>query len=318
MPWHRNPPPTLGEIAALVHRLAVLLAAGLAPAGAWRHAANGRFEAAGAVVAAAAARAGPIAIPDAIAALASDPEPRARPGPGPSGVSAAWLGLATTWSVAAAAGAPLAATLRAHAELLRGFAVAERDTGIALAGPRTTSRLVLVLPVVAIAFGALLGQDTLGVLLGTPIGWACLVVGMVLGAAGWWWTRWLLRRAAAGDPMPGLAEELTAVAMSGGSSVARSRELVDRAFARHGLDADRSRVDTALELAAASGAPAGELLRAEAEECRRAAVADARERAERLSVSLMLPLGVCVLPAFVAVGVVPLMAAVIGSTLEVV
>ena len=350
MPWQGDPPPTLGEIAALVHRLAVLLAAGIAPAGAWRHAASGRFEAAGAAVAAAAARAGPIAIPDAIAALASEPEPRARPGPGPgpgagaaqgaagrlvqdlgrvqrpdrisravpSGVSAAWLGLATTWSVAAAAGAPLAATLRAHAELLRGFAVAERDTRIALAGPRTTSRLVLVLPVVAIAFGALLGQDTLGVLLGTPIGWACLVVGMVLGAAGWWWTRGLLRRAAASDPMPGLAEELTAVAMSGGSSVARARELVDRAFARYGLCADRSRSDAALELAAASGAPAGELLRAEAEERRRAAVADARERAERLSVSLMLPLGVCVLPAFVAVGVVPLMAAVIGSTLEIV
>lgn len=346
MPWQGDPPPTLGEIAALVHRLAVLLAAGIAPAGAWRHATSGRFEAAGAAVAAAAARAGPIAIPDAIAALASDPEPRARPGPGagaaqgaagrlvqdpgrvqrperisravPSGVSAAWLGLATTWSVAAAAGAPLAATLRAHAELLRGFAVAERDTGIALAGPRATSRLVLVLPVVAIAFGALLGQDTLGVLLGTPIGWTCLVAGTVLGATGWWWTRWLLRRAAASEPMPGLAEELTAVAMSGGSSVARSRELVDRAFARHGLDADRSRVDAALELATASGAPAGELLRAEAEERRRAAVADARERAERLSVSLMLPLGVCVLPAFVAVGVVPLMAAVIGSTLEIV
>lgn len=194
--------------------------------------------------------------------------------------------------------------------------MAERDTRIALAGPRATSRLVLVLPLVAVAFGVLLGQDTIGVLIGTPLGWACVAIGGGLGLAGWAWTRRLLRSAAAIERMPGLVEELTAVAMSSGVSVARARELVDHALARYGIDADRSRADIALDLAAESGAPAGELLRAEAEECRRAAVADARERAERLSVSLMLPLGVCVLPAFVAVGVVPLMAAVVGSTLS--
>ncbi|HWL02589.1 MAG TPA: hypothetical protein VNQ52_09485 [Microbacteriaceae bacterium] len=336
-PWGGVEPPGLGDVAALVHRLAVMLAAGVAPVHAWRHATPGLLDAAGDRIGSAIARAGPGAIPDAIAELAGEAGAgadtgrgigagigaRARTGavhatrPG-TAVASAWIGLAATWSVSAAAGAPLAPSLRAYAELLRGFAVAERDTRVALAGPRATSRLVLALPLVAIAFGALLGQDTIGVLIATPLGWACLAIGSGLGLAGWAWTRRLLRGASDVARMPGLVEELTAVAMSGGVSVARARELVDRALARHGLDADRSRADAALDLAAASGAPAGELLRAEAEERRRAAVAEARERAERLSVSLMLPLGACVLPAFVAVGVVPLMAAVVGSTLEIV
>ena len=309
----------LSDIAALVHRLAVLLAAGVAPTAAWRHAARAPLESAGAGVAGAAARAGPGAIPDAIAGVGGVTGTAGVAGvaaPRASAMQSAWTGLAATWLVSASAGAPLAPTLRAYAELLRGFAVAERDTRIALAGPRATSRLVLVLPLVAIAFGALLGQDTIGVLVGTPLGWGCLGVGLGLGLAGWAWTRRLLRSAAPTQQLPGLAEELTAVAMSGGVSVERAKELVARALTRYRLTVDRAHADAALALAAASGAPAGELLRAEAQELRRDAVANARERAERLSVSLMLPLGICVLPTFIAVGVIPLMAAVIGSTLE--
>lgn len=313
----REGAPSVGEIATLVHRLAVLLAAGVAPAQAWRHVGQGSLADVGAHVANVAARDGPTAIPDAIDGLAQGPMPH-RAGATRGPVQSAWTGLAASWSVSAWAGAPLAPTLRAYAELLRGFSTAERDRRIALAGPRATSRLVLVLPFIAALFGALLGQDTIGVLVASPTGWACLAIGGALGFAGWAWTRWLLRRAATFDQLPGFAEELTAVAMAGGVSVVRARELVVRALDQHGVLADLARTDAALALAAASGAPAGELLRADAEERRREALADAKERAERLSVTLMLPLGVCVLPAFVAVGVVPLMVAVVGSTLQVV
>ena len=302
----------LAEVAALVHRLAVLLAAGVAPAAAWRHLA--RAPDAGAI-ADAAARAGPGGIAVALAAVGRRPAGtrRGRAGPGPLG--AAWTGLAAAWTVSVAAGAPLAPTLRGYAELLRGFAAAERGARVALAGPRATARLVLVLPVVALAFGALLGQDVLGVLVGTPLGWACVAIGGALMLAGRAWTGRLLRAAAGGDRLPGLVEELTAVAMGGGVSVPRAVEIVSVALERCGLPVDAAGSTTILELAAASGAPAAELLRAEAEERRRTAIAEAAERAERLSVALLLPLGICVLPAFVAVGVVQLMAGIVGTTL---
>jgi len=35
---------------------------------------------------------------------------------------------------------------------------------------------------------------------------------------------------------------------------------------------------------------------------------------EKLAVSILLPLGVCVLPAFIAVGVVPIIAVMLSST----
>jgi tight adherence protein B len=77
---------------------------------------------------------------------------------------------------------------------------------------------------------------------------------------------------------------------------------------------DAGGVEEVLELSARAGVPAAELLRAEAEERRRAARAAAQERAVTLSVRLMLPLGVCVLPAFMALGVLPLLITVVSST----
>jgi tight adherence protein B len=73
-------------------------------------------------------------------------------------------------------------------------------------------------------------------------------------------------------------------------------------------------VSRTVELSSRAGVPAGELLRAEAEEQRRQARADAASRAASLSVRLMLPLGVCVLPAFMLLGVAPLLISVIAST----
>ncbi len=69
-----------------------------------------------------------------------------------------------------------------------------------------------------------------------------------------------------------------------------------------------------LDLSRRAGVPAGELLRSEAEEARRAARSDAQVKAAALGVRLMLPLGLCILPAFMALGVIPLLITVISST----
>lgn len=56
------------------------------------------------------------------------------------------------------------------------------------------------------------------------------------------------------------------------------------------------------------------LLRVEANERRREARARAAEGAQALSVRLMIPLGLCVLPAFLALTVVPLVLTVLAAT----
>ena len=106
--------------------------------------------------------------------------------------------------------------------------------------------------------------------------------------------------------------ELMAVALSGGASIPRALRLVAETPATRGGDDDRIR--SVLELSTSAGVPAGELLRASAAQDRHASRIDGRMRAARLSTKLLIPLGVCTLPAFLLLGVAPLLLSVLAST----
>ena len=106
--------------------------------------------------------------------------------------------------------------------------------------------------------------------------------------------------------------ELVAVALSGGASISRSLQLVDDTPARDHLQGDRTAA--VLDLSRAAGVPAGELLRAAAVQERHDARVQGRLRAARLSSQLLIPLGVCTLPAFLLLGVAPLILSVLSST----
>lgn len=231
---------------------------------------------------------------------------------------AAWSALAAAWFIASEAGAPLAACLDDIACCLLAAGEVERDTAAALAGPVATTRMVIALPLVSIVAGAVLGLDTLRILFTTPAGVGCLVAGGVLLLMARAWSARLLRGARRIDAVPGLALELVAVAASGGGSLHRAVELVDEALGRFEVVAanDPRAVGDVLRLAARAGAPPGDLLKAEAMRVRRDAVGLAKRRAAALDVWLMMPLGVCVLPAFVLFAVVPVVVGVI-STLSV-
>jgi tight adherence protein B len=230
--------------------------------------------------------------------------------------ASAWPVLAAAWSVAEESGAPLAASLRDLAAGLRDEAQLRREVRAALAGPAASARLVTTLPLLAVAFGATLGFDTVAVLFANPLGLACLLFGTALLWAGRRWNAALAARASRGRGDAGLELELLAVGMSSGASIERARAVVHRAMAEHGLRPDDGRsADVMLDLAARAGAPVAELLRAEAFRLRRAARAAGAERAAALGVRLMVPLGLCVLPSFVLLGVAPLMISVISGTL---
>ena len=172
----------------------------------------------------------------------------------------------------------------------------------------------MALPVVGVLFGMLLGFDTLATLMTTPPGWACLLAGSVLLFAASRWNASLVRAARPTVASPGLECDLMAIAVRGGGSLDRARSLVDDAARTYGLDVRFDRIDEVLDLSRRAGVPAADLLRSAADEARRSAAADAQSRAAALSVRLMLPLGVCVLPAFMVLGVAPLLIAVITST----
>lgn len=271
-----------------VLKIAVLLHAGVSPAQAWRHLA----EAGDAVAVGVAAEVGRgIPVADAL------PD------------SSAWAGVAAAWRVASTVGAPLADTLRSLAAALRDAQEAADEVRVALAEPAGTARLMGWLPLVAVALGALLGFDTLTVLFGSPIGIACLGAGGALIVAAQRWSAALVRRAAPESAIPGLGAELFAIAMSGGVSLDRAAAVVREATGA-GADAATGAV---LSLARTAGVPAAELLRASAALARHRSRVDGRLRAARLSSRLLLPLGVCTLPAFLLLGVAPMLLSVMST-----
>lgn len=280
------------DAATSVQTLAVLLQAGAVPLVAWRHLAETGDPHAAAIVA---------RVEDGVPLVTAIEEQ-----------GGAWIDLAAAWEVATTVGAPLADVLRMIAESLRDAASAADDVRIALAEPAGTARLLLWMPLAGLLLGFALGFDTLGVIAGTPIGAACVVLGLLLVLIARLWTRRLLRRAEAAPGTPGMQAELVAVALSGGASVDRALHLV--ADTRASQLGGAERVRAVLDLSRAAGVPAGELLRASAAQDRHTSRIDGRLRAAKLSTRLLIPLGVCTLPAFLLLGVAPLLLSVLSST----
>lgn len=316
---------SIDRVAGVAERLAALLGAGLTPAAAWRNLSAPDADGPDATAAPrrrarASADAADAAVPAAAAEVAgrggdvaAEIERMVRDRPE---ASPAWSVLAAAWSVAEVAGSPLAACLTVLAGSLRDEAQLRRDARAALAGPAASSRLVAALPVIALLFGTMLGFDTAGVLLGNPLGLGCLIVGSALLWAGARWNRSLIARAAVARPAPGLELELLAVALASGASIERADDIVRRALRAHLPEVGGTAAAApVLALAERAGAPAADLLRAEAARVRGTARAEGAVRAAALGVRLMIPLGCCVLPAFVLLGVAPLLISVVTGTL---
>ncbi|WP_306232534.1 type II secretion system F family protein, partial [Agrococcus beijingensis] len=139
--------------------------------------------------------------------------------------------VAAVLAVARSTGAPMAPTLERLAALLREQAAQRRALETALAGPRATAKLVMLLPVVGLGFGFALGLDVLGAAVGGGIGTWSVLAGAVLMGAAWLWSRAIVRRAAQGDAAPGLALDLVAVALAGGGAAGRARSAAVAALA---------------------------------------------------------------------------------------
>jgi pilus assembly protein TadC len=76
-----------------------------------------------------------------------------------------------------------------------------------------------------------------------------------------------------------------------------------------GLSDDVLRLKDALSFAALTGAPTASILYAQAVRERRERFREAEQRAAALGVKLVIPLGLCSLPAFICLGVVPVLLA---------
>ena len=245
--------------------------------------------------------------------------------------------------LSSALGAPLADILQAVASGVAESGHAEASRRAALAGPRTTARLLACLPVVGLGLGMLVGADPAALLLDGGVGSALGVLGVVLMVVGHLVTGRFVRAATAdGDVVDeALVLDLAAAALSAGASVPGVLTALGRALEEDGaavvgrallLGADweeaweapddeqwrrrRTRLESCLRPGWEDGASPGALLAATAASLRAGRHARDEEAAERLAVRLVLPLGACYLPAFVILGIAPVVASVGMSMLR--
>jgi hypothetical protein len=232
-------------------------------------------------------------------------------------------------------GAPLGRVLEQVAVTLVAEAESRAEREAALAGPRTTGRLLMWLPIVGGLLGWALGADPVGTATDGGIGSLAVGAGLVLLVAGRVWSDRLVA-AARGADQPGVdvqvVLELVAAALRSGAGVPRALEATGAAVggadgvvltrAAHalvlgavwerawtGVPGELDPMVRALRGAWLDGAAPGEALQAAGEEVRHERRATTRTAAARLGVRLVLPLGTCYLPAFVLVGLVPVLLA---------
>jgi tight adherence protein B len=103
--------------------------------------------------------------------------------------------LARAWQVSVQTGAPMAGPLdQVAASLLSDQSLRSVVDG-ELSAPRATGKVMAVLPGCGIGLGYLLGGDPIHWLLGGPLGWGCLLAGVVLACLGVLWIEALARQA---------------------------------------------------------------------------------------------------------------------------
>jgi len=112
---------------------------------------------------------------------------------GPGREALGWL--AVTAEVIDRSGAPAALVFDGIGTGLLAQISQADEREVALAGPRTTAFVLTTLPLVGVVLGAVIGVNTVAVLLGTPVGWGALAGGGLLWFAGRRWSLRLVRSA---------------------------------------------------------------------------------------------------------------------------
>jgi Flp pilus assembly protein TadB len=239
-------------------------------------------------------------------------------------------------AVAGRTGAPLADLLdrveERHRYAARQVLRAEAESS----GARVTAVLLLVLPLAGIGLGQLIGVPAGRILLHTSLGAGCVTIALVLQMAGLLWiARITAHRPERGSAtqLPFAAEMLAAVLRAGVPvdlavlAVAQALPLDDRLTRvgralRLGASAETAwrhladltgahRVIAAAVRSSGSGAALAAGLRRVAGDLRADEADRAEARARRAGVLLVLPLGLCFLPAFVLAGLTPVVIAVV-------
>lgn len=96
--------------------------------------------------------------------------------------------------LSAQTGAPLSQLAETMADAVDSSAQLNAAVETSVAGPKLTQLILTLLPAGGMMLGQLMGSSPVRALLGGPIGWLCLLLGVSLVLAGRFWSRRMMRR----------------------------------------------------------------------------------------------------------------------------
>jgi len=226
-----------------------------------------------------------------------------------------WKALSAVVTAADESGAPMADALWACGESLREEATVRRQLLALAEGPRLTTWVLGALPVLGLVAAEALGAGAVGFLVGTALGRILLTLSLIAVVGVGWWMASLVSRAFPRGGSGAIARELLVIAAGGGASPEEAVRRVHRILASVGSNDDAAGLESLARLSSRAGIPIAQLARADAQWARTQRQLDADEAAARLNVTILIPLGVLVLPAFVVVSVIPVAMGLLGSVL---
>lgn len=188
----------------------------------------------------------------------------------------------------------------------------ENEARLRVAGtvPKATARLVLWLPLGSSLLGQLLGLGSIAVFFESMPALVSLLIGLLLLMAAQAWTQRIMLSANRLQQGDQILLDAIALCLDAGLPLRQSQNIaLSRYVEFFEIEASqqtKSEIAELVHFSDLSGAPIAKLLRNRAEESRRQVTNAQNENLERMSIRLLAPLAVFVLPAFVLITVLPI------------
>lgn len=213
------------------------------------------------------------------------------------------------WEVATESGGHLALALDRLSEVFRAQQRQFSELSIAFASPRATANLILLLPIIAVIFSELLGLSALTASFGTAIGAGSIGLGLLLLIVARISSLRMLEKAKPKEADPGAFLDAVAIGLSAGlnpkAAAALARTKSKQQFAEDVPSDQLTILWDAVKVSEQSGIALNGILLARADSLRHRLWSSYRSQLAKLSVSLLIPLGLAALPAFLFLAVVP-------------
>jgi tight adherence protein B len=213
------------------------------------------------------------------------------------------------WEVAKESGGNLALSLDRLAEVFEAQQKQNAELKLAFSSPKATANLILLLPLFAVLFAELLGLSALSAAFETSLGALAVGLGIVLLIIARLVSLRMLNKAKPLESDPGAFLDAVVIGLSAGLSAKSSAALATRkSLESFGLDIAAEQLGAlwdAVAISEQSGIALTGILSARADALRHRLWNRRRHDLAKLSISLLLPLGLAALPAFVFLAVIP-------------